>query len=79
MLEEPNLIRAGVGLMLSGMATVFAFLVLLVAATRGLGWLASILTSDQSPIETSADDAEQIAAVTAAVAHHRALHGSISG
>jgi len=59
----------GLELMLAGMGTVFVFLTVLVAATVLMSRL--LMRLEQPKRGSSGVDAEEIAAVTAAIAEHR--------
>ncbi len=62
------MIEQGLTLMLVGMSTVFAFLTILVAATSAMSGLVRWATPP--PVEAG-PTAEQVAAITAAIALHR--------
>jgi len=64
-----DLIDQGLRLMLVGMGTVFVFLSTLVVAMRIMSGLVRRLSP--APIAPPAADADQVAAVAAAVEHHR--------
>ena len=64
---ENGLINEGLALMLAGMGTVFVFLTALVIIMTLMSRLALALTQ---AVETDAD-AEEIAAITAAIQKHR--------
>lgn len=65
-----DLIDQGLRLMLAGMGTVFAFLTTLVIAMRIMSGLVQRLAP--LPVEVApAADADEVAAVAAAVEHHR--------
>jgi oxaloacetate decarboxylase gamma subunit len=65
-----ELFNDGLMLMLVGMSTVFAFLTLLVVATTIMSRLVGRF-DNVPPIHAPADDAAEVAAVAAAVEHHR--------
>jgi oxaloacetate decarboxylase gamma subunit len=65
-----DLIDQGLKLMLVGMGTVFVFLSTLVVAMRVMSGLVRRLTPAPIPASAAAD-ADQVAAVAAAVEHHR--------
>lgn len=69
-----ELFNDGLMLMLVGMGTVFAFLTLLVAATslmsRLVGRFATVPAA-ATPVDSGVDPAAEVAAVAAAVEHHR--------
>jgi len=65
---EDDLLSQGLELMLAGMGVVFVFLTLLVGATT----LMSRVVMRFRPANAPPDDEEEIAAITAAIAHHRA-------
>jgi oxaloacetate decarboxylase gamma subunit len=67
---ESDLLSRGIELMLAGMGVVFVFLTLLVGATT----LMSRVVMRYQPANTSPDNEEEIAAITAAIAHHRDQH-----
>ena len=74
---DTDLLRQGLELMLVGMGTVFVFLTLLVLSTLGMSrlvmrWqpLAEVASGAAGP----ADSGAAVAAMTAAVIHHRARH-----
>jgi oxaloacetate decarboxylase gamma subunit len=64
---EADLLSRGLELMLAGMGVVFVFLTLLVGATT----LMSRVLVRFRPANAPPDDEEEIAAITAAIAHHR--------
>ena len=70
---EENLLRQGFELMLAGMGTVFLFLTLLVLATSLMSRL--VLRLQPVALETgtppSGQDAEEVAAIAAAIEMHR--------
>lgn len=65
----PTLLDQGLMLMLVGMGTVFVFLTILVAGMSAMAWLVNRLTP--VPATAGASD-EEVAAMTAAIAQHRA-------
>ena len=67
---QTTLLDQGVTLMLVGMGTVFVFLTLLVMAMTGM---ASIIKS-LAPVVEEGASAEEVAAITAAIAIHRRKH-----
>ncbi len=66
---EADLLTQGVELMLVGMGTVFVFLTLLVGATMLMSHVIMRLQPDP-PLGAEAS-AEEVAAITAAIARHR--------
>ena len=64
---EDDLLSQGLELMLAGMGVVFVFLTLLVGATT----LMSHVVMRFRPANAPPDNEEEIAAITAAIAHHR--------
>ncbi len=65
---ETDLLTQGVELMLVGMGTVFVFLSLLVGATMLMSHVIVRLQPDPLDAEVTA---EEVAAITAAIARHR--------
>jgi oxaloacetate decarboxylase gamma subunit len=67
---EAGLIGQGLELMLAGMGTVFVFLTCLVGATT---LMSRLVTRFEKPVEANAEgvSAEEVAAITAAIARHR--------
>ena len=65
---EADLLSRGLELMLAGMGVVFVFLTLLVGATT----LMSRVVMRFQPANAPPDNEEEIAAIAAAIAHHRA-------
>ena len=64
---EADLLHQGLELMLAGMGVVFVFLTVLVGAIT----LMSRVVMRFQPLNASADNEEEIAAITAAIARHR--------
>lgn len=83
---DGDLLRQGLELMLVGMGTVFVFLTLLVLSTLAMSRLVMRLQPSGDPVavparragSAAAESPARIAALTAAVAHHRARHGGIA-
>jgi oxaloacetate decarboxylase gamma subunit len=79
-MSETELVIEGVRLMLIGMSIVFAFLLLAIAALRGMSALAMRLAPEPIPPvtpplaapSTSGEPDEVVALIAAAIAHHRA-------
>lgn len=69
---SPSLLQQGFTLMLVGMGTVFVFLTLLVGGMSLLALLAGRLTPDQPQASDALCSDEEVAAITVAIAHHRA-------
>lgn len=70
----PDLISQGLELMLVGMGTVFVFLTVLVLATSGMSWIALRYFPEKQPAfgqDPTVATAEEVAAITAAIAQHR--------
>ncbi|NKB98076.1 MAG: sodium pump decarboxylase subunit gamma [Pseudomonadales bacterium] len=66
------LLSAGLELMLVGMGTVFSFLTLLIAATVAMSRTVQRYFPQTTPLApTAIQQDEEIAAITAAVQHHR--------
>ncbi len=75
-----DLITQGLELLVAGMGAVFVFLGLLVGACAALARAVRGGRSDPVlAVATSADDDELVAAVTAAIRHHRRLHPAGGG
>jgi oxaloacetate decarboxylase gamma subunit len=64
---EADLLGQGLELMLAGMGVVFVFLTVLVGAIT----LMSRVVMRFQPVDASPNNAEEIAAITAAIARHR--------
>ena len=65
-----ELLEEGVELMLAGMGTVFVFLTTLVVATSLMSRIIGRFQPEPATANPDAQD-EEVAAVTAAIAHHR--------
>ncbi len=76
---DTDLLRQGLELMLVGMGTVFVFLSLLVLSTLGMSRLVMRWQPPAEVAPGAADSAAVVAAMTAAVIHHRARHGAAPG
>ncbi len=66
------LLSQGLSLMIVGMTTVFAFLGLLVAAMKASAALLAEPAPAPPPTAPALDDGAEIAAILAAITHHRA-------
>lgn len=74
---EGSLLDQGLALMLIGMGTVFIFLTSLVFATKGMSALAGRWQGPETAVAVTgtvgpANNSEVVAAITAAIAQHRA-------
>ena len=65
-----ELLEEGVELMLAGMGTVFVFLTTLVAATSLMSRIIGRFQPEPAATDPAAQ-AEEVAAITAAITHHR--------
>jgi oxaloacetate decarboxylase gamma subunit len=70
-----DLIAQGFELMLVGMGTVFVFLTVLVFATTAMSRLVTrFFPPEEVPVVVKGVSAEEVAAITAAIARHRQRH-----
>lgn len=69
---ESDLLEQGLELMLAGMGTVFVFLTSLVFATTAMSALVARFLPEETAFEGVT--AEEVAAITAAIAEHRRRH-----
>ncbi len=67
------MIEQGLTLMLVGMGTVFAFLMILVVAMSAMSSIVQRMTPEPSLADADAT-AQEVAAITAAIAQHRNRH-----